>query len=272
MNGRFSRLEFGSRPGDTTDQASAQAAHDAGVVEIGEPTRGAAHHHELADRAYRRGEFESALQLYTRALRNDRARVPAWVGQVQMLVELHEFAEGRLWSDKALELFKNNGELLAAKSQACSRQGDRKASLMCSDASVQAAGSSSYRWAVRGEVMLAGAEARARDCFEKSLAEPRADWFDRVVISRIYTFHAKHGAAAEFASLAVALAPAEPYAWLVQSRCCHALGNLVKAREAAARALEIDPRFVAARDAAARLDSAGSGRGLFNRLKGWLNG
>jgi hypothetical protein len=47
---------------------------------------------------------------------------------VQMLVMLGEHREARLWADKALELFSNNGELLAAKAQACARLSDRRAS------------------------------------------------------------------------------------------------------------------------------------------------
>ena len=40
----------------------------------------------------------TALQLYTRALGQNRAVIPAWVGQVQMLVELGEYHEARLWA------------------------------------------------------------------------------------------------------------------------------------------------------------------------------
>lgn len=262
MNGRFSRLELG-RP-----EAQAQSSVSLG----GEHVRGAEHYFADAQRAYRRGDFEPALQLYTRALRDDRSRVAAWVGQVQMLVQLGECAEARLWSDKALELFRNNGELLAAKAQACLRQPDARAARLCADASLQSPGSSPYRWTVRGEAMLDSAQARARDCFEKALAEQGADWFDALVIARVYLFHRKVGAAAEFVTRATTHAPTEPYAWFVRAEVMHRLGNNGQARDACARAIELEPKDLRSRQLLTQLEQAGPGGGLFRRLKGWLGG
>lgn len=262
MNGRFSRLELG-RP---------EAESQTPVAVTGEQIRGADDHFAQAQRSYRRGDFEPALQFYTRTLRDDKSRVAAWVGQVQMLVQLGEYAEARLWSDKALELFRNNGELLAAKAQACLRQPDARAALMCTDASIQSPGSSPYRWTVRGEAMLASAEPRARDCFEKALAEPGSDWFDAIVIARVYLFHRKVGAAAEFVTRATTQAPTEPYAWFVRAEVMNAFGNLGHAREAAARAIELDPRDQRSRQLLTRLDHTGKGAGLFRKVKGWFGG
>ena len=118
MSGRFTRLEM-------EDQRRAESGSAEELA--GTPVRTAAHHREVADEAYRAGHFETALQMYTRALGVDRSLVPAWVGQLQMLVELREYPEARLWADKALELFRNNGDILAAKAQACVRQGDATA-------------------------------------------------------------------------------------------------------------------------------------------------
>src|SRR5262249_50249458 len=131
------------------------------------------------------GQFEPALRLYTRSLEANRGLIPAWVGQVQMLVQLEELHEARLWSDKALELFRNNGELLAAKAQACARLKDTKAAIACSDGALAVPGSSPWRWIARGEVLLATGQRQSEDCFRKALLEPAADWFDRVFIARI---------------------------------------------------------------------------------------
>ncbi|CAG1004092.1 hypothetical protein PHYC_03114 [Phycisphaerales bacterium] len=268
MNGRFSRLEFGSR-----EQPSPTAAglHAADKSLEGTLKRSADHYLAQADRANRRGEFESALQFFTRGLREDRSRVVAWVGQVQMLVELGEYAEARLWSDKALEVFRSNGDLLAAKSRACLRLGDGRAAQVCSDASVQATGTSPLRWSARGEVLLPRDAARARDCFEKSLAEPAADWFDRIVIARIYLFHDKPAAGLEFAAQAVGMVPAEPYAWTIRAKCLLDVRDTAKAEECCRRALELEPRFAAALTLLNDVEERSS-TGLFNRLKGWLRG
>ena len=67
-----------------------------------------------------------------------RRHVPAWVGQVQMLVELGELHEADLWADKALELFRDNGELPSAKAVARARLGRAADALQCSDAGLRA--------------------------------------------------------------------------------------------------------------------------------------
>jgi len=74
----------------------------------------------------RNGLHESALRYYSRALELDKSQAAGWVGQVQMLVAMNECPEADLWSRKALELFKNNPDLLAARAQALCRIGDLK--------------------------------------------------------------------------------------------------------------------------------------------------
>lgn len=222
--GRFGRLEFGDRnenrqaSGTGSGAGSTARRELAASEELGTPLRTPAHHLQAAVDAYRIGRFDAALQLYTRALQGNRALVPAWVGQVQMLVELGEYAEARLWADKALELFKGNGDLLAAKSRACLRDGDATAALACSDASLRTAGSSPLRWQARGEAMLARNGERARDCFEKSILEPAAEWFDRIVVARIYLFHDRPTPAIEFAQAGLKLEPASWFGWFVLGR------------------------------------------------------
>lgn len=268
MTGRFSRLEFGSaaRSEEHVDGAS-RAATDKALA--GTPARSAGHFHSQAGAAARAGQFEQGLQLYTRALREDRALLPAWVGQVQMLVDLSEFREARLWADKALELFKGNGDLLAAKSRACLRQGDRPAALTSSDASLQSPGSSPDRWVARGEVMLDSRGARARDCFEKALVEPGADWFVRVAVARTYLFHHKPAPGFEFADAAVRGDAAQPYAWVIRGWCLRELGHDARALESARRGLDLDARCAAARELISALES-GSSSGLLRRVKGWF--
>src|ERR1043166_7580338 len=105
MGSRFSHLEFNRE--EDRDRQRPQA--------VGTPEASAQQYLDNAREAYHWGDFESALRLHTKCLKENRTIIAAWVGQVQMLVQLKEYNEARLWSDKALELFRNNGELMAAK-------------------------------------------------------------------------------------------------------------------------------------------------------------
>lgn len=259
MSGRFAKLEV-------REQAREQAAEPEPL--LGTPVRTPQHDLTLAVEAWRAGRFENALQLYTRALRGDRALVVAWVGQVQMLVELGEHPEARLWADKALELFKGHGDLAAAKAQACLRQGDFKSAVTCSDLSLQSRGSSALRWRVRAEVMLRSAPQRARDCFEKSLAEPGADWFDRVLIARVYLHHRRPAPALAYAQAGVDMQPGDAYPWLILGRCQAALGM----RERAGASFERSGQLPGG-----QADAAGALRDLrrmghAGRARRWLGG
>ncbi len=80
----------------------------------------------MADRNRRAGQYENALRYYSRALEDDKAYLPGWVGQVEMLIALGEAPEADMWCRKALELFPGNGELLAARSRSLCRLGDVK--------------------------------------------------------------------------------------------------------------------------------------------------
>ncbi len=259
MTGRFNRLE---------SELLIRESSATGVSVAGNSVRTAADEVRTAVDHVHFGRFEDALRHYTRALGYDRAVIPAWVGQVQMLVELGENTEGRMWSDKALELFKNNGELLAAKSRACIRVGDRGAAFACSDASLKSAGSSSARWQARGEVLLGSDRAVARNCFERSLVEADADWFDRITIARIYLFHGMAAAALEHAQSGSDMQPSHAYGWYVLGQCQEGLGLMDRAMASYARSLELSPTNNPARKAVDRVLEHSTGTRVWRRLKG----
>jgi tetratricopeptide (TPR) repeat protein len=244
--GRFANLEF--------DDESQERLHDHLPTVVGS-REDQADYLQQALEAHRQGAFDTALRLYTQSLREDRRLIAAWVGQVQMLVELGEHHEARVWSDKALELFRGNGELLAAKAQACVRLRDFAGAYNCSDAALQVPGSSPWRWEVRGELLLAGNKRRWETCFEKALAEPAADWFDRVVIARMLVYQDHAAAAGQYFRKALELAADRAYVWLQLGECQMALGLAAAARSSAARALELQPGYTAARRLQDALDS-----------------
>lgn len=264
MAGRFSSLEFDGQGRDEEKLPHRQGGAGEAVT--------AQAYVAKARAADQWGEYETALRLYTRALQEDRAAIPAWVGQVQMLVLLGECREARMWSDKALELFRNNGELLAAKAQACLRQRERNDAMACSDASLAAPGSSAWRWQVRGEVLLDQQRRHAEECFQKSLAEADADWFDRIVIARIYLRYNRATNALSYAQAAAGMRPTHGYVWFVLGNCQKSLGLKPLAQESYQRCLQLREGYGPALRAIERLDDRptlfGWAGGLLRRWRG----
>lgn len=259
MGGRFSNLEFGDERPDESLAPLGQSAHERDAGQI----------LDRAHTAHCDGQYEAALRLYTRALKEDRRLIRAWVGQVQMLVNLGEYREARVWSDKALELFRNNGDLLAAKAQACIRLKDKASALACSDGAMQSAGSSPWRWEVRGEVLLGRSERHYDSCFQKALEEPTADWFDRVLIARIYRFHRRAASAIRYAQEAIEMVPTQAYNWFELGACQQDLGLIGAAQTSYQRCLELRPDCREASDALSSLDSVPFSTWLRSVIQRW---
>ena len=133
----------------------------------------------------RRGLHENSLRYYSCALEFDRALVPGWVGQVQMLVMLGEYPEAELWAKKSLEIFKNHGDLMAGRAQALARVGDRSVALELADAALRQEGHSAYRWVVRGELLATTRDEMDRHCFDKAVQTDR-DWLVPLEIALVY--------------------------------------------------------------------------------------
>ena len=142
----------------------------------------------MAEDNRRGGNYETALRFYSRTLEVDKALVPAWVGQVQMLVQLGEYPQASLWSQKALELFPSHGDLMAGQAQAECRMGNVKKAYALSDGALRQRGESAYRWQVRGELIVVGKERTDRHCFDKAqLAD--SDWLVPLESALIYVFY-----------------------------------------------------------------------------------
>jgi len=159
---RFSNLEFGNEPGDQSLE--------------GKPlVKDESYYFGEARAAFEKGDFESALRLFSKVLEYNPQNAAAWTGQVRMLIELGEYREAKLWADKALERFPHEPELLAAKAVALGRSGDLQEALAFSDASIEERGDTPYIWLARADVLLAREETRADYCFEKALLLASSD-------------------------------------------------------------------------------------------------
>ncbi len=227
------------------------------------------HWMKLADDNRRLGLYEESLRYYSRALEVDKSLVSAWVGQVQMLIMLGEYPEAELWSRKALELFKNNAELLAARAQAlCRIENLKEAQAMC-DAALAQHGELAYPWVARGEVMVARREAIDEYCFDKAVAIDR-DWLLLVEIAGIYLHYDRAAKALTRCRQAIEKAPQHVLCWYRQGICELEVEMFVPARKSFNRCLQLHPNHADARTRLLEMDQKdatfwGSFRKIFRR-------
>jgi tetratricopeptide (TPR) repeat protein len=223
----------------------------------------------LADADRRRGMYENALRYYSRALEQDKSLTVGWIGQVQMLVLLGEYPEADLWARKALELFRNQPELLAARSQALCRKGDRNEARAICDGAFAQPGQSAFRWIVRGELMVATGQDMDRYCFDKAIqAEP--DWLVPLEVAGVLRFYDQPSKALVYLRKAAAECPDNAHIWYQQAMCEDDLGLLDHARRSLRRCLELQPQHTDAAAMQAKLNQRGWSpgrwvRGLFRR-------
>lgn len=195
--------------------------------------------------AFERGKFELALRMFARVIEFNPHLPAAWTGQVRMLIELGEFDEARVWADKALTFFPDDGELLAAKGVALARLGDHAGAISYSDAAVESQVNTPYVWLARGDVLLARNEKRADYCFERALHLANNNWLILWLAARIQSFYRHFARASKHAQDALALEPARAVIWLQAGECQLALGLATHARNSFEQARELDPEIAA---------------------------
>jgi tetratricopeptide (TPR) repeat protein len=222
----------------------------------------------LANENRRQGHYENGLRFYSRALELDKSLITAWLGQVQMLVFLEEYPEAELWARKALELFRNHGDLLAGRAQALARLGDVSAALALCDAALKHDGQSAYRWIVRGELLLAKREDLDRHCFDKAVLADK-DWLVPLEIAGIYLHYRVPSKALMRLRQAAELAPDNAFVWYRKGLCERALDLDDAARKSLKRSIELFPNYADAHRTLAELDNQGwSLRRALGRLLG----
>jgi tetratricopeptide (TPR) repeat protein len=260
---RFGRLEFED---ERRLKAEAEATAAAELSHAVRQAEGERDWIVAATDERREGRFEEALRLYSRALELDKSLVIGWLGQVQMLIALGEYPEAELWSRKALELFRNNAELLAARAQALCRTGDLRAAQASCDAAIGQQGLFSYPWVARGELMLARHEALEEYCFDKAV-QLDADWLVQLEIAAVYEHYGRHAKALVRIRRAIEQAPDRASCWYRQAECEMALGLTASAEKSYRRCLQAAPKHEAARRRLFEIDNRrGVIRQTFRRL------
>ena len=254
---RFSKLEFESdNDGELRPRLSGGGA-----------PKDAAFYMSEAQAAFEEGDFERALQSYSRVLEFDSRNPAAWTGQVRMLVELGEFREAKVWADKGLEAFPHEPDLLAAKAVALARTGDLKAAMAFSDASFEERGHTPYMWIARADVLLARQETRADFCFEKALSSEPGNWFIRWLIARVEFYYNRFVVALKMAQDGLVLDATRAVLWLQAGRCQQQLGLISAASESIDRALQLNPKYTEASAAMITISTTGFGGWLQGRLR-----
>lgn len=254
---RFAHLEFG----DLHEEGGAARAETGPAEE--------AQRLAEADRAFRAGYFEKALRQYSRAVQLNPHLVPAWAGQVRLLLELNEVEEAGAWADRALERLPEAPELLALKAVASARCGDLEAALAFSDASLREPAETPALWLARGEVLLARRERRSDYCFSKALAAAPGDWLWPWLTARVYRLYRAPVLALKLARQALALEAAAAVLWIEMGRSQRALGWVAEARQALARARQLDPECPEARGLEAELDGHSPWQTWVGRWRRW---
>lgn len=250
---RFSHLEFGDKRDDAAGKAGA-----------GEEIRDAEYFQNQAIRYWLAGDFEVALRNYSRALEQNSSFYPGWFGQVMMLIELGEYKEASVWIDKAMEMFPEYPELLAAKAIACARDGKMDKAVGYSDNSIEKDNISANAWLARAEVMLNRKSNIAQNCISKAIGCAGPDLpMIRLQAGRLFNRAGDYPGALQHLRTACDEMPKSALVWFELGRCQAGLGR-PEAKMSFEQALKLRPHWDEVIDALAKYNN----RGFFTRLFG----
>jgi tetratricopeptide (TPR) repeat protein len=251
---RFSRLEFGDRPEEGKDQSRA-----------GEEVRDAEYFHKQAVRYWLGGDFELALRNYSRALEQNSAFYPGWLGQVLMLIELGEYKEALVWTDKALEMFPEHPELLSAKTIACVRDGRVEKAIAYSDNSITKDNVTPRVWLARAEIFLKRKGSVAQNCISKAVTSAGSEdaLIVRLEAGRLLNQNGDYATAMQYLRTLVDELPKSALAWYELGRAQAGLGR-DEAKSSFEQALKFHPDWDIAEEALRKFSS----RGFFGKLFG----
>ncbi|MCB9777526.1 MAG: tetratricopeptide repeat protein [Alphaproteobacteria bacterium] len=218
---------------------------------------------EQALQAHVCGDLQSALRLYGRALEEDRDHVPAWLGQVRVLLDMHQPEEAATWLEQAANVVGEVPGVLALRALAAVGRGAFDDARAWSDRAMKAGPDVAEVWLSRAAVVYAsGNSAMARVNLDKAHErEPGA-----VTARRCAEVALDMGdliGAERWLRKAAAGAPDSALVALRQGVYFERCGDLDQARHHLARALQLEPRLQPARVALDDLDH----RGPLDRLK-----
>jgi tetratricopeptide (TPR) repeat protein len=249
---RFSQLEFDEK---MPEKQKLQ----------GEPIRDAAYFYKEALRCRLGGDCEMALRNYSRVLEKNNTFFDAWSGQVAMLIEMGEYNEAALWADKALELFPEHPELLAAKAVAFCRDAKMDKAVAYSDNSVSKDNTTARVWLARAEIMLARKSTVAENCLSKavSMAGSIAPLI-KLDAARLLRNNGDYLPAIDYLNDVVKALPKSALAWYELGICQAKLGR-AEAQATLKQCLKLRPDWEKAKTAYTKYGKPGFFHRLFKR-------
>lgn len=219
------------------------------------------HYFTLAEKAYRRGNYEFALKHYGKALREKPDYADAWLGQVLCLIELAELDEAEVWAGKALDAFPESPELLAGNALVLARLGKRAAACAFSDRAIAKKQATPRVWLLRGLVFLClDPDGRREGCFLKALEEGARDGSFELRVGMGYLDQGNVISAKDYLQRATDRDSENPLAWRKLGECYERLFIVSRAKICYERALALNPeRPEPLCEAIGRLEQAGPG-------------
>jgi tetratricopeptide (TPR) repeat protein len=251
---RFKSLEFGDAGGSDNEKGHGEALRDETYFS------------ERAVECWLAGDFELALRNYSRALEKNNASLEAWAGQIMMLIELYEYPEAIVWSDKALEFFPEHPELFALKAIAFSRDAKSGKAMAFSDNSVSKEDVTPRVWLARAEVLMKRKPSIAETCLSKaiSIAGNKTDII-RFEAGRLLKKCRKYSSALEHLSSSVRVFPKSALAWYELGSCQAKLG-FAEANVALEQCLNLRPYWDLAEAQLRKVKKRGFLRRLFRKI------
>jgi len=215
------------------------------------------------------GSFQAALRLYGRALEEDRSRQDAWLGQVQVLLDMGQPQEAATWMEQAGRVIGEVPGLLALRALAASRRGDADEARQWSDRAMREGSDRADVWLARAAVVYASGNGKvARLNLDKAHErDPGADTARRC--AEVALDHGDLGAARTWLFKAERSAPDNPLVALRLGVYHERQGDLPQARHHFERALQLEPRLEPARLALDDLDRRGPMARLRSSLRRW---
>ncbi|CAN5207823.1 hypothetical protein BH09SUM1_BH09SUM1_07680 [soil metagenome] len=270
--GRFSKLEStpsrepmkpppgtiprDSRPGDLAANAGSHA--------VPENEGGYAGFLLQADEAFYLGDYRTSLRHYSRALQLENSQVYPWIGQISSLIELKQYKEAELWSNRALEQFPEDGSLLSQRGRVLALTGNLKRAIGVSDYATQKGGTE-WSWLARGEILLEANDSNALFCFEKAAEiAGKEDWRIPALAARAYMRRRQWANAEQFLLRAIQLNGHNFFIWFQLAQVLLELNFTDRCRDALSRVMQLKPDFRPARELEMRLYR----RPFFKRVMG----
>ncbi len=252
--GRFSKLQSGSgnviQPDKLTPPPGTVGRQKKGghEVPLEEDDRGYAGFIQLADEAFYSGRYREALRYYSRALQDDNSHVVPWIGQISALIELKQYKEAELWTNRALENFPEDPSVLSQRARMLALTGNLKRAIGVSDYAL-GIGGSPWAWLARGEVLVSAGEKNALFCFDKAVEAADAErWRILLEAGRCYLRRRQWASAEPFLRRAAETKPDNFFVWYEYAIVLTELNFTDRARDAIERCLQLRSDFRAAKD------------------------